>query len=117
MTTPELTLMDAQSKFHCVSDYTFNKVKDQLQQGMEEVSDSEHPLSDAEDVAFILEYGLAWGIEEPEECLGYICIRVLSLHSDVKSSSVLLLNNSLYEILKDKRTKMNTFCFEESTKF
>lgn len=97
--TEELTLMDAQSKFHCASNYTFHQVEDQLQQGVEEletirdrvedvpdttlndldtiieiakeVSDSERPLSDAEDVALILEYGLAWGIEDPDECPGY----------------------------------------------
>lgn len=93
--------MDAHGCFHCAYEYEYFRVKGRLEKGVEvlkeerndlnetehdsriledldnlievaeEVANGERALRDAQSVANTLEFGLAWMIEDPEECPGY----------------------------------------------
>ena len=93
-------LMDVHGNFHCANDYEYHDVKDRLQSGVEalegirdgldgdvpeaavsdvetltevarEVAEGDRPLRDAQKVADVIEFGLAWYTDEPAECPGY----------------------------------------------
>lgn len=93
------TLMEVHSGFHCAYEYEYSQVKDRMQNAVDkletvvdevekippeaetdlqiildvatEVADGDRPLKDGQAIADLIEFGLAWYIEDPEECPGY----------------------------------------------